>query len=131
MPRGKKTSPEVVYQIMTSWAITNNVNETAKQLNIAESTVRKIVNDNKDMSEFAKVCEEKREEFSAAASRIIGIALERLENDILDPEKNIPVNHLTTVIGTLYDKKALADGKTTDNVSIEIKLPEGVDEYAE
>ena len=113
MPRGKNTPQEVIFQIMTSWAITNNVNETAKQLGCAESTVRKIVNDNKDKPEFAKLCEEKRNDFSKKADAIINKALDRLERDIDDEDKDIPVNHLTTVIGTLYDKKALADGKPT------------------
>ena len=40
------------------------------------------------------------------------------------------VKAITTAIGTLYDKKALAEGGATDNVSVSIKLPEGIDEYA-
>lgn len=130
MPRGKNTPPEMVYQIMTSWAITNNVNETAKRLGIAESTARKIVKENRDKSEFAKLCEEKRVNFSEKADRVIDKAMKRLEREIDDENKDIPVNHLTTVIGTLYDKKALADGTATENVAVEIKLPPGVDEYA-
>lgn len=113
MPRGKNTPPEVVYQIMTSWAVTDNVNETSKQLNIAESTVRKIVKANKDKAEFAKLCEEKRNNFSKKADGIINKALNRLERDIDNEDKDIPVNHLTTVIGTLTDKKLLLEGKPT------------------
>ena len=130
MPRGKKTPPEVVYQIMSSWAVTGNCSETARELNIAASTVEKVVKDNKDNPEFVKVCDEKRKNFSEKASRIIDKALNRLERSIDDNENDIPINHLTTVIGTLYDKKALADGKATENVSVDIKLPEGIDEYA-
>lgn len=40
------------------------------------------------------------------------------------------VKAITTAIGTLYDKKALAEGGATDNVTVQVKLPEGVDEYA-
>ena len=118
MPRGKNTPPEVVYQIMASWAITDNVNETAKQLGIAESTVRKIVKANKDKPEFAKLCEEKRNNFSKKADGIINKALNRLERDIDDENKDIPVNHLTTVIGTLTDKKLLLEGKPTERTEI-------------
>lgn len=113
MPRGKNTPPEVVYQIMASWAITDNVNETAKQLGYPESTVRKIVKANKDKPEFAKLCEEKRNNFSKKADGIINKALNRLERDIDNEDKDIPVNHLTTVIGTLTDKKLLLEGKPT------------------
>ena len=130
MPRGKKTSPEVIYQIMTSWAVTSNVNETAKRLKMAESTVRKIVELNKDKPEFAKLCEQKREEFSKMADRLIQKAAKRLETELDNTDKDIPVNHLTTVIGTLFDKKALCDGNATENVAIEVKLPPGVEDYA-
>ena len=130
MPKGKKTSPETIYKILTSWAVTNNYSETARELNMAQSTVEKIIKENKNKPEFVKLCEEKRDSFSKQASKIIDKALKRLERDIDDEEKNIPVNHLTTVIGTLYDKKALADGRSTNNIMVEIKLPDGCDEYA-
>lgn len=118
MSRGKKTSPEVIYKIMTSWAITNNYKETAKLLGIAEATVRKIVKENEDKEEFTKLCKEKKETFSKKAEKIIDKALERLSKELDDEEKEIPVNHLTTVIGTMYDKKALADGKPTERTEI-------------
>lgn len=115
---------------MTLWAVNGNVNATAKELNLPEATVRKIVKDNKDKEEFTKLCDEKREEFSVKASRIIDKALKRLERDIDDEGKSIPVNHLTTAIGVLTEKRLLIEGKATDNVEVSIKLPEGIDEYA-
>lgn len=130
MARGKKTPPEVVYQIMTSWAVTDNFNETARELDLPITTIKKVVDENKDKPEFVELCTQKRKEFSVAASRIINKALTRLESEIEDEEKSIPVNHLTTVIGTLFDKKALAEGKSTDNVTVHVKLPEGIEEYA-
>ena len=131
MARGKKTSPEVIYQVMTSWCVTQNNNQTARELGIPESTVRKIVEDNKDKEEFKKLCEQKRDEFADRATRIINQALCRLEKEIADDEKDIPINHLTTAIGTLYDKRALAKGESTENTRITFDLPPGVDEFAE
>ena len=131
MPKGKQTSPEVVYQVMTSWATTNNYSETARELGMAESTVRKIVSDNKDKEEFAKLCDEKKEEFADKATRIIDKALRRLEKAIENDKEYIPVNQLTTAIGTLYDKRALAKGESTNNTKVIIELPEGTNEYAE
>lgn len=130
MPRGKKTTPETIYKIMTSWAITNNYKETSRELNLPVTTVKNIVDANKGKPEFVKLQNEKKKEFSKMAGRIIQKAAARLESELDNSEKDIPVNHLTTVIGTLYDKKALADGATTENVEINIKLPPGVDEYA-
>ncbi len=116
MARGKKTSPEVIYKVMTSYAITKNYNQTAKNLGMAESTVEKIVKDNKDTDEFKKLCEQKQEEFSEKASVIIDMLLERITETVADNEKDIPLHHLTTAIGTLYDKRALSRGESTQNV---------------
>ena len=154
MPRGKKTPPEVVYQIMTSWVITNNYKETARDLDLPYMTVKSIVDKNKDKPEFVKLRNEKMNEFSSRASEIIqkGLTLlnKRLDRaiaseedlDILideiyatdkeelsQDEKNRLVNKIrtlqvqnmkdiTTAIGTLFDKKALADGKPTERTEI-------------
>lgn len=130
MARGKKTSPETVYQIMGSWAVTGSYSETARELGMAETTVIDIVKANKDKPEFVKLRDEKREDFSKSATRIIEKALKRLEKELDSDELNIPINHLTTAIGTLYDKRALAEGSVTEKVEVQIKLPEGADEYA-
>ncbi len=131
MAKGKKTSPEVIYKIMISWAITHSYSQTARDLDMAESTVEKIVKDNKDKDEFVKLCAEKKDEFAEKATRIINRALERLEEELTNDEKEIPINHLTTAIGTLYDKRALANGESTENTKITFELPPEVDKYAE
>lgn len=129
--RGKKTSPDVVYQVMVSWAETNSYSETGKLLNLATNTVKGIVNANKDKEVFAKLLKEKREEFVNDATRIIGKAMRRLENSIDNEEEYIPINQLTTAIGTLYDKRALAKGESTSNTAVTFTLPDEVSEYAE
>lgn len=131
MPRGQKTPPETVYKIMASWAETGNYQETARQLKVPQSTVEKIVKENKNKPEFVEVCDKKRDEFSKKATQIINKALTRLENELDNYDKDIPINQLTTAIGTLFDKRALVDGEATERMSVEIKLPDGADEYAE
>ena len=116
MARGKKTKPEDVYRVMVSYAITRNNMETSRQLGIPESTVRKIVEDNKDSDEFRKLCEEKQDEFAEKTSAIIDKLLERISKEVADEEKDIPLNHLTTAMGTLYDKRALSKGEMTQNL---------------
>lgn len=131
MARGKKTSPEVIYKVMTSWAITNNFSQTAKDLNMAITTVEKIVKDNKDKDEFVKLCKDKKDTFVEKADKIIDILLERIIKESTDEEKDIPLNQLTTALGTVYDKRALAKGESTENTKITFDLPSGVDEFAE
>lgn len=128
--RGKQISPEKKAEIITAWAVTENYSEVSRMVDVPVTTVRKIVLENKDKDEFEKLCKEKKEEFADKATGIIDKALNRLEEMLDDPEKEIPANQLTTVIGTLYDKRALDQGKTTNNLAIEIKLPEGAEEYA-
>ena len=118
MARGKKTPPETIYAVMTSWAVTDNLKTTADELGLPVTTVKGIVEKNKNKPEFVKLRNKKKEDFSKRADGIIKKALCRLERDIDNEEKDIPVNHLTTVIGTLTDKKLLLEGKPTENVNI-------------
>ena len=116
MARGKKTSPEDVYRVMTSYAVTNNFNQTARDLGMAVATVKNIVDDNRDKEEFRKLRMQKHEEFSEKASVIIDKLLARITKEVDNEEKEIPLNHLTTAMGTLYDKRALSRGESTQNV---------------
>lgn len=117
MARGKKTSPEVIYQVMTSWAVTDNYSQTAKELNMSYATVKDIVQRHQNDEQFVKLQAEKREEFSDKASKLIDMLLERLESELDNEDKDIPINHITTAIGTLYDKRALAKGEMTQNIN--------------
>ena len=128
--KGKKTAPETIYAIMAIWAITDNYAETARRLNLPESTVEHIVKENQDKEEFVELCAKKRSEFSKKASRIIDKAMDRLEKDIDNPKKRIPVNHLTTAIGTLYDKKMTDEGKIPAG-SVFVVAGEKIDKLAE
>jgi hypothetical protein len=131
MAKGKKTDNETIYKIMISMFSTNNFSETARQLDIPITTVEKIYKDNKDKEEFVKLCNKKKEEFTDKASRIIDKALNRLEKALDDEEDRIPVNNLSTVIGTLYDKRALAKGESTSNTDINIKMDKKVEELSQ
>ena len=116
MAKGAKTSPELIVKVMTSWCINKNNSKTARELGVPESTVRKIVKENKDKPEYVELCEQKREEFSEKASVIIDMLLNRITETVADNEKDIPLHHLTTAVGTLYDKRALSRGETTQNI---------------
>lgn len=127
--RGKKTSPEDIYNVLTSYAITNNLSETARNTGVPFGTVKNIVDRNKDTDEFKRVQDQKQEEFAEKSSRIIDMILERIEDAVLDDEKEIPLNHLTTAMGTLYDKRALSKGEMTQNFGFATNIP--IDKLAE
>lgn len=122
MAKGKKTDNETIYKVMLSYVVTRNYSETARNLDMPITTVEKIVKDNKDKDEFVKLCNEKKEEFVEKADKIINKALDRLDKELDNEEERIPVNNLSTVIGTLYDKRALAKGDPTSNEKFEVNI---------
>ena len=156
MARGQKTDPETIYKIMASWMTTNSYQATARDLGLAVTTVKDIVDRNKDKEEFVELRNEKMKEFSNKASEVIqkGLVLlnRRFEraieseddldvlideifatdkSELSQDEKNRlvakvralqlqDVKAITTAIGTLYDKKALADGRPTGRTEIDV-----------
>ena len=52
---------------------------------------------------------------------ILNKAINRLDRE-LDIQDTIPVNQLSTVIGTLYDKNRLEKGESTENTNQTIKI---------
>ncbi len=108
--KDSKTKAEVV----ASYALTNSYNKTSKEFGISDKTVKKIVEEN------PKLYEEKTAEFIDKASRIIDKALNKLDKEL--EKENIPVNNLSTVIGTLYDKRALAKGESTGNTTFKVDI---------
>lgn len=131
MARGQKTDTETIYKIMISMFSTGNFNETSRQLDIPVNTVKNIYDNNIEKEEFVKLRTKKEDEFVEKASRIIDKALNRLERSLDDKDEKIPVNNLSTVIGTLYDKKALAKGDPTANTDIHIKMDKKVEELSQ
>lgn len=164
MSRGKKTSPETIYKVMVSWAATKNYKETAELLGMAVSSVKKLVEENKDKPKYVKLCKEKEGEFADRATAIINkglillnrrmdrainneLELDILIDEIFDTEKEKlsqdeknklvakirilqiqDIKAITTALGTLYDKRALAKGEFTNKTEVEIKLPKEVEE---
>lgn len=118
MPRGVKTDEKKVMEILSSYAITNSYNATAKECHVSDTTVKSVVERNNE--EFGKIKEQKREEFVEYADRLIYKALDKLDSAL--DKKDIPINSLTTAIGTLYDKKALASGGATANNKFDVEV---------
>ena len=106
MAQGKKTDNQTIYNIMCSYFETRNYSQTGRDLDIPQQTVEKIVKEHIRDEEFRKLWEQKKEDFSTKADLIIYKAMDRLTKE-LDSNKDIPVNQLTTAIGTLYDKKIM------------------------
>ena len=130
MARGAKIDNQKIQEIIASYALTNSYNATAKETGVCANSVKNIINKQKteNADEYAKICEEKKEEFVEYADRLINKAMSKLDKAL--NREDIPVNNLTTVIGTLYDKRALAKGEMTSNTSISIKMTDEIKELS-
>lgn len=131
MARGKKTDPQTIYNIMCSYFETRNYSQTSRDLDIPEQTVEKIVKEHIKEPEYRELWDKKKEDFATKADLIIYKAMDRLVEQ-LDNQKNIPVNQLTTAIGTLYDKKLISQtgvlGNDTPSIQINIVSNDNLEE---
>ncbi len=123
MAKGKQLDRETIYNIMSSYFETRSYSQTGRDLGVPTSTVEKTVKEHLRDEEYVKLWNNKKEDFVTRADLIIHKALDRLTKE-LDSEKEIPVNQLTTAIGTLYDKKIVSQtgisGTITPAVQINI-----------
>ena len=126
MARGVKIDNQKIQEVMASYALTNSYNATAKDCGVSDKSVKKIINEHSE--EFSKISEQKKEEFVEYADKLINKAMNKLDKAL--ERDDIPVNNLTTVIGTLYDKRALAKGEMTSNTSISIKMTDEIKELS-
>lgn len=151
--RGKNTPPEVVYQVLASYATTHSFSETARNMGMAITTVEKIVKDNRDNPEYVRLCNETKKNFAEKATEIIDKGLELINRRIsvaLDKQAELEtlideidassteemsyqakmnainliretqiqkIKDISTTVGTLYDKRALAQGDSTQNIN--------------
>jgi len=134
MAKGKKTDPEMIYKIMASFAVTNNYSQTAKDLGIPRTTVEKKVKENEDNPEFVKLCQEKKADFVENATEVINLlteaTLKKVQKILKSPKAldKTKLTELTTSLGTMYDKRALASGESTENINY--ILPDELKKYA-
>ncbi len=75
--RGVKIDNKKRAEIVTSYALTNSYNRTAKEVGVSANSVKNIILKEKseNYEEYAKVCKQKKEMFSEQANTIINKAL--------------------------------------------------------
>ena len=118
--QGKKHDKATIEKVLTSYYITGNYGETAKQTGIAESTCRDLVRKNKDKQEFIELRNKKNEYFIQESTQIINKILTRLDKEIDNGKANVCT--LSTTLGILYDKRALASGEATNNTAFNVNI---------
>ena len=122
MPSGVRTPTKKKVEVIKSYVETNSFNATSKETGVSDKTCKKIVEENQTLYET------EQEHFIETTTRLINKALNKLDKG-LDRE-DIPINNITTAIGTLYDKRALAKGEATSNGSIIVTMSDSVKELS-
>ncbi len=121
MAKGVTTDRETLYKVMTSYFMTRSYAATARELYMPESTVQDLVKKNIKEKEFVELWREKKEDFATMADVMIYKAMDKLNNE-LDNQKNIPINQLTTAIGTLYDKRRIESIGSVESATPDINI---------
>ncbi|MBQ8473176.1 MAG: helix-turn-helix domain-containing protein [Bacilli bacterium] len=99
-------------KIIADYIETQNYTEAGKMNNVADNTVRAIVNGNEEVS---KKLERKKEEntqdilqymdsISEKQKRIIDLSLDALEKKLENPDMFTNVKDIATVYGVIFDK---------------------------
>jgi transposase len=123
--QGQKLDDELKERIRAALVISDNWNEIAKTLKVSWSTVQKIakeVKSNPDENEkYEKLREDKRQQMidriweSMTKAATLG---DRMIQEALDQKRDIPLNHISTFYGTMYDKHALMTGGKTGQFGV-------------
>lgn len=127
----KPIDPELKEQIRAHLATSDNVRETARQFKVSPATVMKIRDEKPD--EFEQIRTDKRQQLIQKLWDNIVDAAE-LGHDMIREAKvgkrDIPLSHISTYLGTLYDKRALMVGESTANTTTTVRLEGDAAEWA-
>ena len=118
-----KYNAQEIMNIMLSYFDTRSLSETSRELGYPINSIKYIVEKHIKEPEFVKIRQEKENQFVEKANHLIFKAINKLNKE-LEEQEHIPVNQLTTAIGTLYDKKMISQtgilGNDTPSVQINI-----------
>jgi hypothetical protein len=134
MAQGRRTlSPYLQEQILADYAMTSSPRYTAEKFKVDENTVRKLVRDRQD--DFNELREEMKTQMT---KEIWGnlVKAQQLGNKMLEEaltgQREIPLNHVSTYFGTMYDKQALMNNENTQKMGMDgIQVVFGMPDVAE
>lgn len=118
-----KLNEEQRKEIITSCKLDSskdNIKNIANKYNITTRYIYKLLKS--DLSqEVEKSITNNSSEFTKRCNEIIRIAMDRIENEIVNGDK-VTLSQLSTTLGILYDKSRLENNLSTSNSSININI---------
>lgn len=131
--RGKKYDTETKERALAALAVSNNIDELSREMGIPSNTLRQWKKDAEKSEDFIELRKEKRAEFVERAWETIGNALKLADRRIknaLENGEELPLREISTYIGTMYDKAALASGEETERAEVRITMSGELEDYA-
>lgn len=131
--RGKKYDTETKERALAALAVSNNIDELSREMGIPSNTLRQWKKDAEKTEDFVEFRMEKRKEFVERAWETIGNALKLADRRIknaLENGEELPLREISTYIGTMYDKAALASGEETERAEVRITMSGELEDYA-
>ena len=131
--RGRRYDDGIRERAFALLAVKGNQREVARELGIAESTLRGWLRADAPPEPVAKEREDRRLAFVALAWETLENALRlangRLERAIESGEE-VNLRELSAYIGQIYDKAALASGEQTGRSEVKVTMGGELADYA-
>lgn len=122
-------------------ALGTTLSEVSRRLKIPKATLSqwnncktqggKKIKDEMNKEEYERIRTQKKQRFIEKASEIIEKTLLRLDKQIEDESERISARDLSVILGTIYDKRALASNEATVNAGIKIVIEGGGEGFAD
>lgn len=131
---GKLLSEYMKEQILAEYAMTGNVSHVARKYKSDDRTIRKVLQEKRD--EFMEIREDMKvqmvKEIWGQMDSVMKLG-KKMIDEALEDKRQIPLNHISSYIGTMYDKQALMMDENTQNVGgngiqVVLGLPDVEDE---
>ena len=125
MAQGKKYDELTKEKALAMLAVNNNVSEVARQMKLPTTTVADWKRAAEKTDDFVKVREEKKKEFIQTAWRIIEKGSKILDRKLTEADEDLSkadMRAISTVLGTIYDKQALASAEPTQIVEGKVEM---------
>lgn len=132
MPKGVKYPESVRQEAIARMRVDNNISRIAREMGIPQANLfrwhAELREEDEKGNELIKIDEERKRIFRERAWEVIMTGVEilndKVQQDVASGDKSkIDYREISTVVGTLYDKQALAANEPTNVVggSVEVK----------